>query len=548
MKKALYFLILITYSGFNCFGQKYIDQQTLGSFLKKLNTTYPGLTRLESIARSPGGREIWALTIGKGDRDNHPAIAIVSGVDGTYVSGPALTMKFTEKLLKSSNSDSISHLLDSLTFYIFPNMNPDASEQFFNTLKYERQGNDEATDDDRDGRRDEDPFEDLNRDGMITQVRIKDPTGEWIIHPSEDRIMIRADKKKGEKGEYILITEGIDNDLDKQYNEDGPGGINFNQNLPFQYEHFKPGAGEFPVSEPESRGLLDFLYQKWNVYCVFTFGPADNLSKPIPFDESKATAEIVTGIQEKDAQINALVSDKYNEFTGKKDQTTEKTFGGGFMQWAYFDYGRQSFGTPAFYIPEIKIEKDSTDATHSNEQEFHPEVNFLQWADSLLVVPYFVDWTEIEHPDFPGKVAEIGGIYPFAMKNPPPWMLDSLAESHGKFIIWLASLRPDIEVLNLKTTDLGNQVYRLELDVYNRGIFPAMSGIGEKTRWVKKPKISLETQENQALLSGNKITLLDQLEGDSRTHLSWLIQGKGVLSLEIGAPQTGLQTQSIDLK
>lgn len=548
MKKVFYFLLFITNSSLHCFGQSYIDHQTLGSLLKKLNTDFPDITRLESIARSPGGRDIWALTIGKGDVDNHPGLAIVSGVDGSYVAGPALIMIFTQSLMGNSQTDSISHLLDSVTFYIFPNMNPDASEQFFSIPQYERVANDKATDDDRDGRINEDPFEDLNRDGMITQVRIKDPIGEWILHPADPRVLIKADKKKGEKGQYILISEGIDNDQDKQYNEDGHGGINFNQNLSFQYVHFRPGSGEFPVSEPESRGLLDFLYERWNVFCVFTIGPSDNLSKPMSYDESKATAEIVTGIQEKDAILNTLVSDKYNEFTGEKNQTGLKTFEGGFMQWAYFHYGRQSYGTPAFYIPEIKIKKDSAGLNNEKPDEFNREVNFLKWADSLLLEPFFESWTRIEHPDFPGKEVEIGGIYPFKMVNPPPWMLDSLAESHGRFIIWLASLRPELKILNMKTTDLGSQVYRIEIDVYNQGIFPAMSGIGEKTRWVKKPRISLELQENQALLSGKKITLLDQLEGDSLAHFSWLIQGKGKLTLEIGAAQTGLQKQSIELK
>jgi hypothetical protein len=134
------------------------------------------------------------------------------------------------------------------------------------------------------------------------------------------------------------------------------------------------------------------------------------------------------------------------------------------------------------------------------------------------------------------------------MNNPPYGMMDSLAKSHGKFIVWLASLRPELEIINLRTTDLGNQVYRLELDVYNRGIFPAMSGIGEKTRWVKKPKISLSLQDDQNLMSGTDITLVDQLEGDSVIHFSWLIRGKGRINLETGAPQTGIQNQLIDLK
>jgi hypothetical protein len=547
MKKILFILMLFLYSVYPCTGQEFSNLKETESLLKKFHNNYPDLTRLESIAKTPGGRDVWVLTVGKGDTDNHPGLAIVSGVDGRYISGPSLVLKFAESLLSASESDSIRNLLDSVSFYIVPNVSPDATEQYFSLLKYERCANEKITDDDRDGRINEDPYEDLNGDGLITEIRIKDPTGDWKIHPEDARVMVKADKKKAEKGEYIVITEGTDNDLDNQFNEDGPGGICFNQNMPFKFDHFKPGAGEFPVSEPESRGLLDFLYKQWNIYCVFTFGPADNLSEPYPYDENKATARIIDGMLEKDVILNEMVSEKFNDLTGRKKHARLTLFDGGFLQWAYFHYGRQSFGTPAFYIPEIRIKKDSVESRTENEK-YNPEVNFLKWADSLLTDPFFVAWEPLEHPDFPGKEAEIGGIHPFRMINPPVQMLDSLAETHNRFILWLAFLRPAVEILDLRSTDLGNQVYRLELDLYNRGIFPAMSGIGEKTRWVKKPKISLEMMDDQDLLSGKKITLLDQLEGDSGTHLTWLVRGKGRISFEIGSPQTGIITESIELK
>lgn len=543
----LFILILFHFSAFPGNGQEYLDQKGTESLLKKLNSLYPDLTQLESVAKTPGGQDVWVMTVGKGDTHNHPGVAIVSGVDGRYVSGPTLVIKFAENLLSNSNTDSIRNLLDSVSFYILPNVSPDATEQFFRPLKYERRLNQSITDDDRDGRINEDPYEDLNGDGLITNVRIKSPAGEWIKHPDDERVMIRADKKKGEQGAYILITEGRDNDLDDQFNEDGEGGICFNQNMTFRFDHFKPGSGEFPVSEPESRGVLDFLFEQWNVFSVFTFGPSDNLSKPFLYNESKTTDRIITGMTEKDVILNEMVSEKFNELTGKKEHAGLTVTDGGFLQWAYFHYGRHSFGTPGFYIPEIKAKNDSIESSEQRD-EFNAEVNFLKWADSLLTVPFFADWQNLEHPDFPGKEAEVGGIYPFQLINPPVQMLDSLAQLHGRFIVWLASLRPGIEVLDLKSTDLGNQVYRLELELYNRGMFPALSGIGEKTRWVKKPKISLETGEDQQILSGKKITLLDQLEGDSGTRLSWLIRGKGKVNFEVGCPQTGILSESIELK
>ena len=83
--------------------------------------------------------------------------------------------------------------------------------------------------------------------------------------------------QKGQKGAFRLYSEGIDNDKDGKFNEDGPGGVNFNRNLTYNYEEFGPNAGLHPVSEPESKALLDFLYYHFNIYATIAFGPQDTL-------------------------------------------------------------------------------------------------------------------------------------------------------------------------------------------------------------------------------------------------------------------------------
>jgi hypothetical protein len=53
--------------------------------------------------------------------------------------------------------------------------------------------------------------DDLDGDGNITQMRIKDPNGEYKADPKDPRILVRIEP--GEKGEYTLLgSEGIDND------------------------------------------------------------------------------------------------------------------------------------------------------------------------------------------------------------------------------------------------------------------------------------------------------------------------------------------------
>ena len=85
---------------------------------------------------------------------------------------------------------------------------------------------------------DEDGYEDLNKDGLITLMRIKDPAGRFIESDEDERIMVEADISKGQSGNYLVYSEGIDNDKDGSFNEDGPGGVDFNRNFTFNYESF----------------------------------------------------------------------------------------------------------------------------------------------------------------------------------------------------------------------------------------------------------------------------------------------------------------------
>ena len=127
---------------------------------------------------------------------------------------------------------------------------------------------------------DEDGYEDLNKDGLITLIRVKDPAGKFIKSNEDERIMVEADISKGQSGNYLVYSEGIDNDKDGSFNEDGPGGVDFNRNFTFNYESFGPEAGMYPVSEPETKAVADFLFDRFNIYSVFIFGPQDNLGEP----------------------------------------------------------------------------------------------------------------------------------------------------------------------------------------------------------------------------------------------------------------------------
>lgn len=546
MRKILTALLLCSpFLSLDTTAQSYsnFDQQT--ARINALSKSYPQLAKVRSLTKTAGGKDIWQITIGTGNTDSKPAIVVVGGAEGQYILGTELAIGFAENLLSGSTSDSIKALLNKTTFHIFPNMSPDAMEQYFAPLKYERQGNATSTDDDRDGKTNEDGFDDLDGNGKISWVRIESPVGEYRTHPDDPRILIKADASKGEKGKYILISEGTDNDKDGVFNEDGEGGIWFNKNLSFKHPSFTPGAGEFAVSEKETRALLDYLYEQFNVYAVISFGTNNNLSTPISFNAQSAGAPILAGWLEPDTKVNAMVSDLYNKSTNFKDAPkTGGSTGGDFFSWAYFHYGRYSFSTPGWWVPKSKPD------TTKKEKAFTVEdagANYLRWAAQEGVTGNFTEWKAIQHPDFPDQKAEVGGIDPFVLFTPPYKLVGDLVKKNSAFIVKLAANQPELDIINVKTEKVSGGLTRITLEVINKGALASHSKLGERSYWVKRINVKVNTTGNQSVLSGRKIQLLNSLEGYGSQKLTWLIKGSGKLSIEAGSPTTGSKTIDVTL-
>lgn len=511
--------------------------------LQALTKTYPQLVTLKSLVKTNGGKDIWLLTIGTGKTETKPAIAVIGGVEGHHVLGTELAIGFAENLLAKAGTDSVKNLLAKTTYYIFPNMSPDAMEQYFAPLKYERTVNATETDDDRDGKLNEDAVDDLDRNGRITWMRVSSPIGDYRLHPDDPRVLIRADSTKGERGQYLLLQEGIDNDKDGKLNEDGAGGIAFNKNLTYNHKTFAAGAGDYPASEKETRALLDFLYDAFNVYAVVSFGSNNNLSTPIVYNAASAQQRITSGWAEADTRANSAVSELYNKTTGLKDAPKTNTTGGDVLSWGYFHYGRLSFSTPGWWIPKAKPD------TAKKEKAFTVEdasANALRWF-SQQGINAFTEWAPVNHPDYPGQKVEVGGLNPFAMVNPPYTMAADAVKKHTDFLVRLASLQPEIVVMNLKTEKLGNNLTRITADVVNKGILPTHSKIGERSYFVKKVKVALNTGSRQEVVGGKKIQLFPGMAGNSSQTVSWIVKGSGKCTLEAGCPTGGITTMDVNL-
>ena len=325
---------------------EYYNSQSLAQQLASLAQKDPNLVRVRELAESRGKRKVWLVEVGVGsdqDRNTRPAVLVVAGSEGNDLVGPFTAVSWIERLVTQCRQDPpTAELLKTTTIYVVPCLNPDAIERFFTSPKIEVGGNDAPRDDDHDGLVDEDPGEDLNGDGLITMMRVEDKEGEYILDPNENRLLLKADPLKGEKGVWKLLPEGIDNDRDKRWNEDGPGGANFNRNFPHNYQYFAAEAGPHPVSEAETRALADFVVAHPNIGIVLTYGAADNLRKTPKAAKSPGRAKPMEAVDEKDAGYYETFGKLYRKAIGLGKEMECLSEPGTFSDWMYFQRGRLS--------------------------------------------------------------------------------------------------------------------------------------------------------------------------------------------------------------
>ena len=513
--------------------QDYGNHAQITRRAQALKDKYPDKVQLKSLGKSAGGHDLWLLTLGKGETAKHPAIAMVGGVDGRHLLGVEVAMGIAENLLTQPDIDAV---LAGNTYYIFPNVNPDATQQYFAPLRYERTLNGRKTDNDRDGVAGEDPFEDLNNDKIITQMRVESPKGTYIESPVDPRVLVPANPAKGEKGKYLLLGEGIDNDKDGLFNEDGEGGVNFNKNFTFMYKNFLPQSGDWAVSEPESKAVADFLFDAFNVHTVLSFCLHNNVSKAT---KAFSTRQAGFGPENTDdSNLYSYVCSLYNQSVpGMANTTALPAEGGEFYTWAYQHYGRYSFATPAWW--PVSTDKAA---------EGNLELTYLSWAAANNVPDIFVPWTAINnHPDFPNHKVEVGGIKPHLLYNPPYAMASQIVLQHTEFVKQLTKAAPRISIVAFTKEALDKNISRITLVIKNEGVMPTLSQIGERSYFLKFITTQLKLGSGQSLIQGNRKVTKPVLKGGETVELTWLIQGSGKISVETGAPTAGYAHAEITL-
>jgi len=427
--KMLALLICLIVAGPTVFAQEsgsYKNYKKLTTELKNLEKKNNIVTNLESIGKTKEGRDIWLFTVGnpKGlDLNLRPAVLVAGNIEADHVLGSEISLGVIDQLVTGYGKDAeITKALDNHVFYFLPRVNPDGAEAFFGPIKSGPKTNLTPYDGDNDGRMDEDGPEDLNGDGIITMMRVKDPTGLYCVDPKNPELLKKADPTKGEVGIYKVFWEGLDNDGDGFINEDPIGGVDINRNFTHQYPYYQSDAGIHMVSENETLAVMDWIIAQRNVSIILSFGQSDNLLTPpnsqgklstdrslalvdfanksfedagkvglvstaSPYGRyggmysmgSRGNAQASSGRSSRPARKAATtynksdlvyytkVSGKYKELTGIKKAPVLRVPKGAFSEYGYFQYGVLSLTTPGWGFPVAKNPEGEKSETKRGE-------------------------------------------------------------------------------------------------------------------------------------------------------------------------------------
>ncbi|NMC37711.1 MAG: peptidase [Bacteroidales bacterium] len=479
----------------------YHSADVLYHWLEKWAGQYPDIIDLYETGISYEGRPVMQITLTnkkKGKHTDKPAAFIEGGRHSGEVTGSECVMWLARHLIESYGKDPvITGIIDNKTIYLRPVNNPDGHNLYMHTAQSNRSTT-RPVDNDNDGLLDEDPSDDLDGDGRILTMRWKDDIkGNMSFDPADSTGRMMKRVKAGE-GKYMTSTEGIDNDGDGKINEDGIGGLDLHRNYP---ENWRPvseetgrgftqgGAGEYPLSETETRSVVEFLLRHPNISVVNSMDTSVPMHLRPPSTSPSAERmypEDLEWYRKFDALGKSITGykkagDVYNDYG-----SGNPLFGHG-PDFGYWYYGAIWYGDEIWNSARFRDYNNDGDTS---------QIDVLIWDEKENDGAGFIEWKPAKHPVY-GDI-EIGGFdLKFFSQNPPAAYLEEWIRNQALFNLEMIKHLPEvewenIEVKKIKSYKTDSADYKLKINIRNTGKLPTALRQAQLVKIVREDRIEIE--------------------------------------------------------
>lgn len=500
----------------------YYKYDELEKDLKYFAEKYPELCDLEVICVTEEKRNVYAMTITNkktGKALDKPAFHIDGNTHAGEVTGSMAAMHAIDVLLNGYGEDKvITTILDRMTIYVVPRISPDGAETYL-TTPYSIRSVNRVHNPQEGGVRNED----LDGDGVIRMMRIPTPYGAWKKDKENPSLMVRRDPSDADGEFYDIYPEGefepfVGDENLKKKKEDWT--LDFNRNYPYGWfpENRQAGAGKYPLSNPETKAMADWVIEHPNICGVSTNHTSGGVILYPPGTKSASAAS------QKDIKQFIEIANMGKEELGYEPLNIYDSFisdpqnydSGAFDDWCY-----QSQGIVAYTVELWDLAKRAgvplifnARATESVSDMMKRFVACMKWVNENAP-EYYEDWKPFHHETF-GDI-EIGGFnFKFTQQNPPESFLNGVLEQMTRFMIRFAQVVPRLTVDTLKAEKVTDGVYKVTAIVGNLGYLPTNLTEEATNLRISKPvevKIS-----GCKVVSGLETTDIGNLEGYGSTR------------------------------
>ena len=548
----------------------YYLQDEIEAHIKQLKAEHPDIFDYEILLTTKDGNHLFAVTLtnkSTGAACDKPAFYIDGNTHAGEVTGMMAAMHAMDYFTTNYGTDEkVTFILDNLAVYIIPCVSPDGSQTYLSTpyslrsvnRDYYEQGNGLQQ-------------EDLDGDGVVRMMRVKDAHGAWKKVPDKENIMVRRspDDICGEF--YSIYTEGSLGEFDGlnvPVNKE-KWGRDFNRNYPFGWfpEYRQPGAGEYPLANPENKAVAEFIINHPNIGSVATNHTSGGILLTVPgtYPEKKAPYEdmkIMNAIAEMGTEAMGYKHiNIFDSFTVDQDNYSS----GAFDDYCYETQGLYSITLELWNLDErcgVKHFWDADPKVDTSTEDFEKR---MVWISENAEPGDFKPWTEFDHPQL-GKV-EIGGFNSkFTVQNPPKAFLTQECEKTTAFMIRWAQAMPRLVIDSFKVEDLGDGLFKAEAVVSNAGYLPTY--ISRKAKILgtaKHVKVCIDADDLVSCKSEQEIGDLSsyalcatgsRFYGNVSTgnsdpvakKVTWLFRGKkDQITLTAWNPRAGKVTATVNL-
>lgn len=551
----------------------YYKYDELEKNLKYFSDKYTELCDLESICVTEENRNVYAMTITNkktGAALDKPAFHIDGNTHAGEVTGSMAAMHAIDVLLTGYGEDKvITKILDRMTIYVVPRISPDGAETYL-TTPYSIRSVNRVHNPENGGIR----SEDLDGDGVIRMMRIPTPYGAWKKDKNDSSIMAKRDPGDADGDFYDIYVEGnfeaFDGDENlKEKKEDWS--LDFNRNYPYGWfpENRQAGAGKYPLSNPETKAMADWVIEHPNIGGVSTNHTSGGIILYPPGTRPS------TAVNEKDINQFIEIANMGKEELGYEPLNIYDSFiadpanydSGAFDDWCY-----QSQGIVAYTVELWDLAKRvgvplvwNARNKESAQDELKRFVACMKWVKENAP-EYYEDWKPFHHETF-GDV-EIGGFnFKFSQQNPPESFLNGVLEQMTRFMIRFAQSMPRLTIDTLTSEKVSDDIYKVTAVVGNLGYLP--TNLTEEAKSLNISKEVEVTISGGKVISGLEKTKIGNLEGygststgtnfygnistdynaKARKKLTWVVQAKSGTEITVSCAQekSGKASKTITL-